>query len=255
NHMLQLLALVAMEPPASYTATAVRDEKVKVLRSLRAMSSSDASTHSVKGQYAAGAIDGQPVKGYIDELGCPSNTETFVALKAHIDNWRWKGVPFYLRTGKRLMAKESEIVIQFHPVPHSIFGGNGAERGGGLIANQLIMKLQPHEGIRMSLMAKEPGMDRGGIELKSVDLDVSLTAAFAGKRRRIAYERLILDLLQGDTTLFVRRDEIEAAWTWIDSIHAAWDESDARCKSYTAGSWGPSAAIALIERDGASWHE
>jgi len=251
NHMLQLLALVAMEPPAGYTATAVRDEKVKVLRALRPMSAADVATHSVKGQYASGAIDGQPVKGYAEELGGPSNTETFVALKAHIDNWRWKGVPFYLRTGKRLMAKESEIVIRYHPVPHSIFPGNGQ----GLQANTLIMKLQPQEGIRMSLMAKEPGLDRGGIELKQVDLDVSLTAAFAGTRRRIAYERLLLDLMEGDTTLFVRRDEIEAAWTWIDSIHDAWRATDAQCKSYTAGSWGPSAAIALIERDGASWHE
>jgi glucose-6-phosphate 1-dehydrogenase len=196
-------------------------------------------------------INGQPVKGYAEELGGQSNTETFVALKAHIDNWRWKGVPFYLRTGKRLMAKESEIVIRFHPVPHSIF----SSRGAGLQPNTLIMNLQPQEGIRMSLMAKEPGLDRGGIELKQVDLDVSLTAAFAGARRRIAYERLLLDLMQGDTTLFVRRDEIEAAWTWIDSIHEAWAATDARCKSYTAGSWGPSAAIALIERDGASWYE
>lgn len=254
NHMLQLLALVAMEPPASFTATAVRDEKVKVLRSLRPMTAADVATNSVKGQYAAGAVDGAPVRGYADELAAPSNTETFVALKAQIDNWRWKGVPFYMRTGKRLMAKASEIVIQFHPVPHSIFGAGGAARGR-LIANQLIMKLQPQEGIRLSLMAKEPGMDRGGIELRAVDLDVSLTAAFAGKRRRIAYERLLLDLLEGDTTLFVRRDEIEAAWTWIDSIHKAWRDTEMTCKPYTAGSWGPSAAIALIERDGASWHE
>jgi len=251
NHMLQLLALVAMEPPSGYTAAAVRDEKVKVLRALRPMSATDVATHSVKGQYASGAINGQPVKGYAEELGAQSNTETFVALKAHIDNWRWSGVPFYLRTGKRLMAKESEIVIRFHPVPNSIF----SSRGAGLQPNTLIMNLQPQEGIRMSLMAKEPGLDRGGIELKQVDLDVSLTAAFAGARRRIAYERLLLDLMEGDTTLFVRRDEIEAAWTWIDSIHDAWAATDARCKSYTAGSWGPSAAIALIERDGASWYE
>ncbi len=251
NHMLQLLALVAMEPPAAYSATAVRDEKVKVLRALRPMSQGDVATHSVKGQYARGAIDGQPVKGYVEELGGQSNTETFVALKAHIDNWRWKGVPFYLRTGKRLMAKESEIVIRYKPVPHSIFGS----KAGGLQPNTLIMKLQPEEGIRMTVMAKEPGLDRDGIELKQVDLDVSLTAAFAGTRRRIAYERLLLDLLEGDTTLFVRRDEIEAAWAWIDSIHAAWSATEARSKGYTAGSWGPSAAIALIERDGASWHE
>ncbi len=249
NHMLQLLALVAMEPPAGYTATAVRDEKVKVLRALRPMSATDVTTHSVKGQYASGAINGQPVKGYAEELGAQSNTETFVALKAHIDNWRWSGVPFYLRTGKRLMAKESEIVIRFRPVPHSIF----SSRGAGLQANTLIMNLQPQEGIRMSLMAKEPGLDRGGIELKQVDLDVSLTAAFAGARRRIAYERLLLDLIEGDQTLFVRRDEVEAQWTWIDAIRAGWVANDMKPKSYASGSWGPSAAIALTERDGVTW--
>jgi glucose-6-phosphate 1-dehydrogenase len=251
NHMLQLLALVAMEPPASYTATAVRDEKVKVLRSLRPMTARDAATHSVKGQYAEGAISGQPVTGYADELGKGSNTETFVALKAHIDNWRWQGVPFYLRTGKRLPRRHSEILIQFRPVPHSIFKA----RGAGLEPNALVIRLQPEEGMRLTVMTKEPGLDRDGIAIKKVGLDVSLTAAFAGARRRIAYERLLLDLLEGDTTLFVRRDEIEAAWTWVDSIHTAWDEAGLEAKSYTAGTWGPSAAIGMIERDGASWHD
>ncbi len=251
NHMLQLLALVAMEPPASYTATAVRDEKVKVLRSLRPMDATTASTHSVKGQYGAGAVDGQPVKGYAEELGHPSNTETFVAVKAHIDNWRWRGVPFYLRTGKRMPTRHSEILIQFRPVPHSIF----ATKGAGLEPNALVIRLQPHEGIGLQVMTKEPGLDRGGIELKNVGLDVSLAAAFAGKRRRIAYERLLLDLLEGDTTLFVRRDEIEAAWTWVDSIHAAWESANIVARPYTAGTWGPSAAIGMIERDGASWHD
>jgi len=251
NHMLQLLALVAMEPPASYTAPAVRDEKVKVLRSLRPMSAANASTHSVKGQYGAGAVDGQPVKGYADELGKASDTETFVAVKAHIDNWRWRGVPFYLRTGKRMPTRHSEILIQFRPVPHSIF----ATRGNGLEPNCLVIRLQPHEGIGLQVMTKEPGLDRGGIALRNVGLDVSLAAAFEGKRRRIAYERLLLDLLEGDTTLFVRRDEVEAAWAWVDSIHSAWDAANVTAKSYTAGTWGPSAAIGMIERDGASWHD
>ncbi len=251
NHMLQLLALVAMEPPASYTAAAVRDEKVKVLRSLRPMTAAQAATHSVKGQYGAGAVDGAPVRGYADELGQPSNTETFVAVKAHIDNWRWRGVPFYLRTGKRMPSRHSEILIQFRPVPHSIF----ATRGNGLEPNCLVIRLQPHEGIGLQVMTKEPGLDRGGLELRNVGLDVSLATAFAGKRRRIAYERLLLDLLEGDTTLFVRRDEIEAAWTWVDSIHAAWEAANITAKPYTAGSWGPSAAIGMIERDGASWHD
>ncbi len=251
NHMLQLLALVAMEPPASYTATAVRDEKVKVLRSLRPMDAASAALYSVKGQYGAGAIDGQPVTGYADELGKASNTETFVAVKAQIDNWRWQGVPFYLRTGKRLPQRQSEILIQFRPVPHSIF----KTRGPGLEPNALIIRLQPQEGIRLQVMTKEPGLDRQGIALKKVGLDVSLTAAFAGTRRRIAYERLLLDLLEGDNTLFVRGDEIEAAWTWVDSIHAAWGQAGVTVKPYTAGSWGPSAAIGMIERDGASWHD
>jgi glucose-6-phosphate 1-dehydrogenase len=251
NHMLQLLALVAMEPPSSYTATAVRDEKVKVLRSLRPMEAASVATHSVKGQYGSGAIDGQPVTGYADELGKPSPTETFVAIKAHIDNWRWRGVPFYLRTGKRLPTRHSEILIQFKPVPHSIF----ATKGSGLEANCLVIRLQPHEGIGLQVMTKEPGLDRHGIDLKNVGLDVSLAAAFAGKRRRIAYERLLLDLLEGDTTLFVRRDEIEAAWRWVDSIHKAWDDAAVTTKPYTAGTWGPSAAIGMIERDGASWHD
>ena len=251
NHMLQLLALVAMEPPASYTATAVRDEKVKVLRSLRPLDAATAASHSVKGQYRSGAIDGQPVTGYADELGKPSDTETFVAVKAHIDNWRWKGVPFYLRTGKRLPTRHSEILIRFRPVPHSIFAG----RGAGLEPNVLLIRLQPNEGIGLAVMTKEPGLDRSGLGVRKVDLDVSLTAEEGGGRRRIAYERLLLDLLEGDTTLFVRADEIEAAWVWVDSIHKAWAAAGVQAKPYTAGSWGPSAAAGMIERDGASWHD
>lgn len=256
NHMLQLLALVAMEPPASYTAAAVRDEKVKVLRSLRPLDADTAATHSVRGQYRAGAIDGAPVPGYLDELGQPSERETFVAVKAHVDNWRWHGVPFYLRTGKRMAARHSEIVVRFRAVPHSIFGVRGRRLSGrGLVANALVIRLQPDEGISLSVMTKEPGLDREGVALGQVDLDVSLTREFQGARRHGAYERLLLDLLDGDTTLFVRGDEIEAAWTWIDSIHAAWAEADVATKPYTAGSWGPAAAEGLVERDGVSWHD
>ena len=261
NHLLQMLTLVAMEPPASYTAAAVRDEKVKVLRSLRPMNADTVATHSVRGQYRAGAIDGRPVPGYLDEFGQPSERETFVAIKAHVDNWRWHGVPFYLRTGKRMAARHSEIVVRFRAVPHSIFSGDGRRLiGRGLVPNALVIRLQPNEGMALSVMTKEPGLDRangneGGISLGQVDLDVSLAQEFAGTRRRSAYERLLLDLLGGDTTLFVRGDEIEAAWTWIDSIHAAWAEADIPVKPYTAGSWGPAAAEGLVERDGASWHE
>ncbi len=247
NHMLQLLALVAMEPPANFNATAIRDEKVKVLRTLRQVTPDE----TVTGQYRAGAIDGQPVPGYDEELGKDSDTETFVAIKAHLDNWRWKGVPFYLRTGKRLPERRTEIVVQFRNVPHSIFAGKGAQT----VPNQLLISLQPHEDIRLSLMAKVPGLDRDGIRLRSVPLDIAMPDAFAGPTKRIAYERLLLDLIEGDQTLFVRRDEVEAQWSWIDGIRASWAENGVAPKNYTAGSWGPSAAIALTERDGVHWHE
>ncbi len=251
NHVLQLLALVAMEPPASMAPAAVRDEKVKVIRSLRAMTRETVGGHSVRGQYGSGAVGGQPVKGYAEELGHASGTETFVALKAQIDNWRWAGVPFYLRTGKRMPVRSSEILIQFRPVPHSIF----ARGGKGLESNTMIIRIQPQENIQLQVMAKQPGLDRHGLNLREVALDVSLSTEAAGQRRRIAYERLLLDLIEGDPTLFVRRDEVEAAWSWIDSIRDAWEQAGQEVRPYTAGTWGPSAAIALIERDGASWHE
>ena len=251
SHMLQLLALVAMEPPAHFNATEVRDEKVKVLRSLRSIDQTTAATHSVIGQYAAGVVRGSAVPGYVEELGAPSGTETFVALKAHVDNWRWRGVPFYLRTGKRLANRQSEIFIQLRQVPHSIF----ESRGALVQPNKLIIRLQPEENIRLLVMAKEPGLDRDGIRLREVPLDLSLTSAFAGARRRIAYERLLLDFIEGDPTLFVRRDEIEAQWEWIDGIRDGWASHQIRPQTYAAGTWGPSAAIALTERDGVRWHD
>ncbi len=247
NHMLQLLALVAMEPPAHFDATAVRDEKVKVLRALRKV----AGGETVTGQYRAGAIGGQAVPGYDEELGKPSDTETFVAIKAHVDNWRWKGVPFYLRTGKRMPKRVTEIVIQFSCVPHSIFAGKGAT----MRPNQLVIGIQPEENITLSLMAKVPGLDREGIRLRQVPLNIAMPDAFSGAVRRIAYERLLLDLVEGDQTLFVRRDEVEAQWDWVDAIRAGWEADGLTPKTYTAGSWGPSAAIALAERDGVTWHE
>lgn len=247
NHMLQLLALVAMEPPAHFDATAVRDEKVKVLRALRPVESGE----TVTGQYRAGAINGAAVPGYDEELGKESDTETFVAIKAHVDNWRWKGVPFYLRTGKRLPKRVTEIVIQFRCVPHSIFAGKGAT----MQPNRLVIGIQPEENITLSLMAKVPGLDREGIRLRSVPLNIAMPDAFTGAVRRIAYERLLLDLVEGDQTLFVRRDEVEAQWEWVDAIRSLWSEEGLTPKTYTAGSWGPSAAIALAERDGVTWHE
>ncbi len=247
NHMLQLLALVAMEPPVSYEATSVRDEKVKVLRSMRKASAEEIVT----GQYRAGAMGREAVPGYDEELGRYSETETFVAIKAHIDNWRWKGVPFYLRTGKRLPQRTTEITVQFRSVPHSIFSGRGART----IPNRLTIGIQPSENIRLSMMAKVPGLDRGGIALRSVPLDIAMPNAFAGPQKRIAYERLLLDLIEGDQTLFVRRDEVEAQWEWVDSVRAVWTEAGITPRTYTAGTWGPSAAIALTERDGVTWSE
>lgn len=247
NHMLQLLALTAMEPPADFGSTAIRDEKVKVLRALRPLKPEE----SVRGQYTSGAVDGETVGSYEGDLDQTSDTETFVALRAHIDNWRWQGVPFYLRTGKRLAERRSEIVVQFRSVPHNIF----AARGGRLEANTLVIRLQPEEYVRLLVMAKEPGLESERIILREVPLDLSLSQAFAGTVRRIAYERLLLDLIEGDQTLFVRRDEVEAQWQWVDAIRAGWAESGDAPKPYGAGSWGPSAGIALTERDGVTWHE
>jgi glucose-6-phosphate 1-dehydrogenase len=251
NHVLQLVALIAMEPPARFDGTSIRDEKVKVLRSLRMIGPEEVNTHTVTGQYDAGAVKGEIVRGYDEELGKDSNTETFVAVKAHVDNWRWQGVPFYLRTGKRMTDRHSEISIQFKPVPHSIF----ADRGGQLQPNTLVIRLQPEEYVRLLVMAKEPGLDRDGVRLREVPLDLSLTTAFAGTRRRIAYERLLLDLIEGDPTLFVRRDEVEAQWTWIDAIREGWKANDTNPKGYASGSWGPNASVALTERDGVTWNE
>ena len=251
NHMLQLLALIAMEPPARFDGTAIRDEKAKVFRSLRQIAPEDVPHSTVTGQYGDGAVGGAIVKSYAEELGKPSRTETFVAIKAHVDNWRWQGVPFYLRTGKRMPARRSEIAIQFKAVPHSMFAG----RGGVLQPNMLIIRLQPEEYVQLLVMAKEPGLDREGIRLREVPLNLSMDAAFAGSRRRIAYERLLLDLIEGDQTLFVRRDEVEAQWQWIDAIRNGWDVNDVKPKSYGSGSWGPSAAVALTERDGVTWQD
>ena len=241
NHMLQLVALVAMEPPARFDATSVRDEKVKVLRSLRPIDAAQVEACSVVGQYT----------GYAGELGRASVTETFVALKLHIDNWRWKDVPFYLRTGKHLSARQSEITVAFKPVPHSIFG----DRSGPLSANRLVIRLQPEENIRLTMMAKQPGLDREGLRLREVPLDIGLANAFADTRRRIAYERLLLDLIEGDPTLFVRRDEVEAQWAWIDRIRSGWAATGMAPRPYAPGTWGPAAATAMMTRDGRAWHD
>jgi glucose-6-phosphate 1-dehydrogenase len=249
NHMLQLLCLVAMESPSSMDADAVRDEKLKVLRSLKRINGQDAPKSTVRGQYKAGASAAGAVKGYLEELGNgDSKTETFVAIKAEIENWRWAGVPFYLRTGKRLASRVSEIVIEFKPIPHNIFGPSA----GNVQANQLVIRLQPDEGVKQFIMIKDPGP--GGMRLRPISLDVSFVQAFTG-RNPDAYERLIMDVVRGNQTLFMRRDEVEAAWNWVDPILGAWEQNRQEPQGYTAGTWGPSAAIALIERDGRTWHE
>ena len=247
NHMLQLLALVAMEPPTSFDATAVRDEKVKVLRALRPVEANEVVT----GQYRAGAVDSKSVPGYDEELGKPSDTETYVALKAHVDNWRWRGVPFYLRHGKRMPKRVTEIVIQFKCIPHSIFEGRGARTE----PNRMVIEIQPEENIQLTMMAKVPGLGSDGLRLRPVPLDIAMPDAFSDVVRRIAYERLLLDLIHGDQTLFVRRDEVEAQWDYIDHIRALWAENQTQPKTYAAGTWGPSSAVALAERDGVTWHD
>jgi len=248
NHLLQLLCLTAMESPSSLHHDAVRDEKIKVLRALRPIGADSVRANSVRGQYTAGAIAGKTVNGYDEELeGAQSSTETFVALKVEIDNWRWSNVPFYLRTGKRLKGKHSEIVIQFQDVPHSIF----PEQKYDIAPNRLTIRLQPDEGVKLSLMAKEPGP--GGFDLRPVSLDLSFEETF-GLRYPDAYERLLMEVLRGNPALFMRRDEVDAAWQWVDGIIAGWDDSRQNVESYVAGSWGPTASSVLLDRDGRAWH-
>ncbi|MDX1625145.1 MAG: glucose-6-phosphate dehydrogenase [Wenzhouxiangellaceae bacterium] len=251
NHMLQLLCLAAMEPPSHFRPTAVRNEKIKVLDSLRPIAGDSLDRNSVCGQYTAGAIGGEAVPGYAEELGHESRTATYVALRAHIDNWRWSGVPFYLRTGKRMPKRVTEIYLQFRPIPHSIFG----EGGGRMKPNALVIRLQPEEHISLTLLNKRPGLDRDGVHLEQVALDLDRGSAFDEGRRRIAYERLYLDAIEGNGTLFVRRDEVETAWRWVDTILAGWEERQVEPGRYPAGTWGPSSAVALTERHDHSWRE
>lgn len=250
SHLLQLLALIAMEPPSSLDPDAVRNEKVKVLRSLRPIEAKDIAKFAVRGQYRKGYAEGQEVPDYASEVGLPTtDIETYVALCAHVDNWRWAGVPFYMRTGKRMPERSSQIVIQFRDVPHSIFTGARTE------ANRLTIRLQPEEGISLSLMNKRPTLEEAGFNLQPVSLNLSLSDADSNGRRRIAYERLLLEAINANSTLFVRRDETEAAWRWIDQIQQAWSQSKTPPLPYAAGTWGPSASFGLLERDGRSWAE
>ncbi len=249
NHMLQLLCLVAMEPPSAFEADALRDEKLKVLKSLSPINEANVSQLTVRGQYRAGFAEGSQAEGYLQDIDKEaSDTETFVALKIAVANWRWAGVPFYLRTGKRLPQRFSEIVVGFRRVAHQIFE-HGAD---GIPANRLVIRVQPDEGIKLWLMIKEPGP--GGMRLQHVPLDMSFAKAF-GAQSPEAYERLLMDAVRGNASLFMRRDEVEAAWRFVDPIREAWAHGGEPPRPYAAGTWGPAASIALIERDGRTWNE
>jgi len=248
NHLLQLLALVAMEPPAAFDDRAVRDEKVKVLRALRPIPEEEVAERTVRAQYAAGYIGGEKVHGYRQEPGVApgSSTETFVAMKCFVDNWRWEGIPFYVRTGKRMPKRSTEIAIQFRVAPHRIFTKAASE---GLEANALVLRIQPDEGIALKFGAKVPVQ---GLRIRTVNMDFGYGAAFMVDAPD-AYETLILDALRGDATLFTRRDEVEQQWAFADPILARWREGDPPLATYAAGTWGPPEADALIERDGRAW--
>ena len=243
NHVLQLLCLIAMEPPASLDADVLRDEKLKVLRALRPFRADSAMNDSVRGRYEAGLVGGQPVQGFsLQSVQGREPVETFVALRASIDNWRWAGVPFRLCTGKRLAERVTQVVVTFRPVSHWLFEKPRRERA---TPDRLVLRLQPQENIELELMSSLAGPEWGALELQSLPLDLSLQPAV---NRRIAYERLLLDALNGNSTLFVRSDEVEAAWTWIDSIIAAWRESETPIQPYMAGSWGPAAAASFLPK-------
>jgi glucose-6-phosphate 1-dehydrogenase len=251
NHLMQLLCLVAMEPPNTMTAEGIRDEKVKILKALRTIDDSNVVDHAVRGQYSAGWYHGESVPGYLEEKGCvspDSDTETFVAIKAFIDNWRWAGVPFYLRTGKRLPEKLTEIVIFYKSLPHNIFSS------GDNIPNRLVIRLQPNEGIEMQMVSKLHSL-KNKMALVRQNLNLDFLGSSGMDRIPDAYERLFLDVIQGDQSLFVGREEVEASWRWCDSLISAWQKQQVEVKNYHAGSWGPTKAELLIEKDGRSWHE
>ncbi|MEG3191469.1 glucose-6-phosphate dehydrogenase [Lysobacter sp. D1-1-M9] len=243
NHMLQLLALIAMEPPAALDADSIRDEKRKVLCALRPMEPGDVATDAVRGRYRAGVVEGDAVIGFDDRHADPRGpVETFVALQAWIDNWRWAGVPFRLVTGKRLAARTTEVVVSFKPVSHWLFERPRRERAR---ANRLRMQLQPEETIELGLMGSLAASEWGAMELRPMTLDLPVSRS---DQRRIAYERLLVDALRGNQTLFVRDDEVEAAWRWIDSVERAWSQAQAPVHDYPAGSWGPAEAAAFMPR-------
>ncbi|MDN7124164.1 glucose-6-phosphate dehydrogenase [Pseudidiomarina terrestris] len=252
NHLLQVLSLIAMEPPTRLDAESIREEKLKVLKSLRPITQANVNEDTVRGQYAAGFVGENRVPGYMEEEGAvgKSSTETFVGLKVHIDNWRWSGVPFYLRTGKRMPQKRTEVVITFKPQPHNIFH----ETLNQLPPNRLIIRLQPDEGVEIQMMNKVPGLGKR-MQLKPTTLDLSFYETFENKRIADAYERLLLEAIEGNQYLFVHREEVEHAWRWIDGIRSAWTQLEKAPKPYAAGTWGPVASVTLMAQDGREWDD
>ena len=253
NHALQLLCAIAMEPPINAHADAIRDEKLKVLRALKRWTPETLNQHVIRGQYNAGNVFGQAVPGYRSEAGVSpsSSTETFVALRTEIANWRWAGVPFYIRTGKRMAAREAYIEINFRPTPHDIFQTPSGQ------VNKLVIHLQPKDGLELHLFAQGPskrGEGSGTTTLSPVHLDLDFDKRF-GSQRVGAYERLLLDVLDGRLNLFVRSDEQEEAWRWVEPILQHWKNDPIGPRPYTAGTWGPSASTAMIARDGFCWSE
>lgn len=254
NHLLQILTLIAMEPPTTLEADSIRDEKLKVLKALRPIDSSNVRENTVRGQYVGGFVKGEEVPGYLEEEGAntQSRTESFVALKVEIDNWRWAGVPFYLRTGKRMPSKVSEVVIYFKRQPHNLF----EESFSQLPPNKLTIRLQPDEAVEVTVMNKVPGLTSSGqMDLQKSKLNLSFSEAFKDDRIADAYEKLLLEVMIGNQALFVRRDEVEQAWKWVDGIFSAWKATNESPEPYQAGTWGPVASIALLARDNRAWYE
>ena len=241
-----------MAPPDDLSADSIRDEKVKVLKALRPVTSEMQKTHAVRGRYTQGTVDEKAVPGYMEEEGAnpESNTETFVSIKAEIENWCWAGVPFYLRTGKRMPEKLSQIVIHFKPQPHFIFD----ESQKDLARNKLVIRLQPEEGISLQILSKDQGISKG-MHLRSAPLQLDFAEAFSQPRTPDAYERLLLEITRGNQYLFVRRDEVEHSWNWCDQILELWKNDTNPPEPYSAGSWGPDASKQLTAQDGNNWHE
>lgn len=250
NHVLQILALVAMDPPLSLASEDIRSEKLKVLKSLRPINETNVCTHTIRAQYVASSLPGKDIPGYLEEEGAnpDSDTETFVAIKAYIDNWRWSGVPFYLLTGKRLAKKQSEVVIYFKHQPYNIFHQFKEK----LPPNQLIIRLQPDEGLETHIMSKVPGLGEG-MALQESKLDLNFSVSSETPRIIDAYERLLLEVMLGNQYLFVSREEIEQAWKWIDGIKTSWDRNGSPLHTYSCGSWGPTEVVALFNGQAHIW--